>query len=512
MMSPESTGTAQAGEGSALAAYIALGVGVVASAAVCVLAWLYSLPLGVADQWEWPLRIPALSPSLPALAGLVLLVAAAFYIVFLLNTPTRRADQVTIGVLMCCFVAATLTGGLFLSEETPLLRTATTTASIAALPYYGEALQVETLSQLFDRYGHTGRDHSTRPDRLRTHPPGPVVYYMFAGRTIRDCPVLMGLGERLFRNEGVDPELAPELTRYYSGAELSGRDVVAGTLASLFLSLMAVFVPAASFLLAWSVADIRTALSAALVSSCLPSLVMFVPTIDAAGTALAILALAAFFWARRLNNPSLAAMSGLLWPLAAFWSIGLLVVALPAALMVVWDLFDAERRRTAAISAVWALGVFGLFFAVLWIGWGYRPVANIAEIFASQEYIMSHAGRDRVVWMYMNIYEFALFMGPAVVALSVAGLGRVLYRSRGGLLQTLAAGLVGGFVYLALSGATRGEVGRIWLFLMPLFAVFAGIMPLQIPARHRWWYVPLIAAAQGAVCLVLYMFIIPVKA
>ncbi|MFO7947539.1 MAG: hypothetical protein R6V19_12080, partial [Armatimonadota bacterium] len=441
----------------------------------------------------------------------VLLVVAAVYVVFLINSRSPRSDQYFIAVLLCCICAGVLLGGLFASQDVPLLRTATATASIAALPYYGEAVQAGTLPRLFGRYGYS-EGPSTRPDRLRTHPPGPVVYYLYARRFVLSQPALLALGERLLANEGISPDSALKFARQYTIVPLTEDDVIAGTLASVFLSLLGALLPAAVFLLAWAVWDSRIALGGAVMSASIPSLVLFVPSIDGAGALMAISALAAFMWARRLDRPALAALAGLLWAAAGFWSVGLLLVAFPAVIAVIADVLRKDRRRSGLLMSGSALGVFVLFFVALLVFCDYRPFVNLQEIFRSQAYIMSRSARDRLPWTFMNIYEFVLFFGPALFVVSVTGLITALRRPLRPEARFLGWGLVAALVFLVISGTTRGEVGRIWLFLMPLLSAFAGVPVIQMPKRHRWWYLPALAAAQGACCLIMYAFIIPVRA
>ncbi|MFP3902772.1 MAG: hypothetical protein ACLFWB_00890 [Armatimonadota bacterium] len=510
MQSPDSA-TIPAGNRQPLVHSVALVAGVLLAVAVCVLLWLRLLPLGIPGQWEWPWRVPPQSPGLPAIAGFVLLVAAAVYIVFLINSRSPRSDQYFIAVLLCCICAGVLLGGLFVSQSIPMIRTATATTSIAALPYYGEAVQARTLPRLFGRYGHS-EGPSTRPDRLRTHPPGPVVYYLYARRVILSRPALLEVGERLFAHEGVSPETALRFAKQYTIVPLTEEDVIAGTLASLFISLLGALLPAAVFLLVLAVWDTRVALAAAVVSASIPSLVLFVPSIDGAGAIMAISALAAFLWSRRQKRPSLAALSGLLWAAAGFWSVGLLVVAFPAVIAVIRDVVHADTGRQGLVIAGTALGVFVLLFVALFVFCGYRPVANLQEIFRSQAFIMSRSARDRLPWTLMNMYEFALFFGPALLTVSVTGLVSALRGPFRPAVRFLGWGLIAAFVLLVISGTTRGEVGRIWLFLMPMLSAFAAVPVIQMPKRHRWWYLPVLAAAQGLCCLVMYAFIIPVRA
>jgi hypothetical protein len=75
-----------------------------------------------------------------------------------------------------------------------------------------------------------------------------------------------------------------------------------------------------------------------------------------------------------------------------------------------------------------------------------------------------------------NLVDLLLFAGPLVVGGFVAGVvqaWRRLVGGRGGSAVNLALALGLLVVALDVSGTARGEVGRLWLFLMPLLAVVA---------------------------------------
>ena len=502
-------------------AWVAVGLGLALTVAACVLLWLRMLPLGIAGQWYWPLRQMSLSLDLSTLAGVILVAAAAAYVIHLLRLRSPvKPDQYVLAVLLCCIAALGMMAGLYLAEDYPHARTARTTVGIAALPYYGEAVLTDEVSDLLQSYGDfEGRQGL--PDRLRTHPPGAVLYYVYARRIILRSPALLDFGQRLLASEGIFLADIPRLTFGYTTVPMTAEDVAAGLVASLLLSFLGVLTPAALFLVAAAVTEPKTALVSALLAAVIPSLLLFVPSIDGLGTAVVLCALAAFLWSLRRGSYALAVLSGLLWAAAFFWSIGLLVLLLPAAAVLIYYIRRPEQRRAALGVSAMAAGTFVLAFVVLYLAAGYNPVSNIAEILQSQKQIMARAGRDRLAWTFMNLYDFGLFFGPMLALTSLAGLTCALYGSdphgtdsQGCLSHAtsyMAAGLLAAFVLLDASGSTRGEVGRIWVFFMPLSAIYAAHLRSYVADRWQVCYLALLLGAQLATAICLFAYIIPVQ-
>lgn len=540
------------------------GLGAALTVAACVLLRLGMLPLGIVGQWIWPLRQYSLAIQPATAAGFVIAVGAAVYVLHLVM-PHRmpKRDQLLIGLLLCCLTAFGLMTGLFLAEPHPFVRAAQASCATHALPYYEQAMSSSSVGELLRGYGDFAHRQSL-PDRLRTHPPGQVVYFYYARLALFSSPALVRIGGELLRAEGITPEQATALLTGYTARPLTGDDVVVGLLSALILTLSGCAIPALLAIVARSLADTRTALLAALLSATIPSVLLFVPSIDGLGVVLGLSALASYLWAVRRGSRALAALSGLLWAATFFWSIGLLFLALPAA-GVLWyrvrspqtdrPPYDAEDlsiqtsdddgsslpsrnspRRAIAIT-VGVLLVFVASLTVLYMASGYNAAANVAEIMRVQSHIMGEAGRDRLTWLVMNIYEFALFMGPMLLVTSLAGLGCALSRRRqvtdgdratdgvtdgvadgatdrapsGRILGYFGTGLLLAFALLDISGSTRGEVGRIWVFLMPLFALFSAAATRHLP--RRWWpvYIVPVVVAQAVYAYCLLATIVPVQ-
>jgi len=126
-----------------------------------------------------------------------------------------------------------------------------------------------------------------------------------------------------------------------------------------------------------------------------------------------------------------------------------------------------NRVALAAIATA-AIGVAAYF------AFSYNTATSMAASLAAQREVMAKTARPYALSIPWNLYDFALLCGPCAVIMGLCGSLLSLARDER---PRLAAGLGFGVVLtvaaLVLLGSTRGEVGRIWVFLMP---------PLLVPA------------------------------
>lgn len=519
---PDDPATGTGADGHAPAAYAVPVAGLVVTIAACILLRAHLLPLGVPGQWYWPIRVTPLVPTLSMLQGLILVVLAAAYVISILRSGPRRT-QVALAVALCTLGCGAMMMGLYSAERYGHLRTAQVTCSISALPYFGAAIEAGSLQGLVDEYV---KDYTrdAQPERLRTHPPATTAYYMLARRAILDSEWLTGLARGLIARSGLPPEQANRLAIGRTALPLTADDVAAGALASVFITLLGALTPAACFLLATAVLPLRHALQATVLSAVIPSLLIVAPSIEGAGVVLALGASAALLWAVRLATGSadararppvalaLALLAGLLWAAAILWTVGLLAVALPVGAVLVRSLLV---ERDARAGTLLTLGVAGAGFVgthlAIYLVSGYSLPLHLVGIMSSQRDIMAAAGRDRLTWTWMNLYDFALFLGPALTIAAVAGTVRLVRSVRTADAGAwLCLGGVAALVLLDLSGTTRGEVGRIWVFLMPFFALTATRAAWAEAPPHGVLGLGILTLAQVIYAVVLYASIVPV--
>jgi len=145
-----------------------------------------------------------------------------------------------------------------------------------------------------------------------------------------------------------------------------------------------------------------------------------------------------------------------------------------------------------------ALGL-ALPWVLFMLAGGSSPIAVLQ---ASFDY---HLDLDRPYWFWswFHIWDWALWTGLGFAVLWLAGLWHYR-RRRDGILPLVGMSLLMTIMVLALSGATQGESGRIWLFLSPFLLVAAmdglrRIVPPQV--THRAWVI--ISVSQALLALVL---------
>jgi hypothetical protein len=171
-----------------------------------------------------------------------------------------------------------------------------------------------------------------------------------------------------------------------------------------------------------------------------------------------------------------------------------------------------HRLKAPGLLRPIAMGVwFGLGTAlpwiVFWVLGGETPIAMLQTAFDN------HLDLDRpyAFWVWMHVWDWALWTGVGLAALWLIGLWR-WWRSREFPPPLLSLALLATVIVLTLSGTTQGESGRIWLFLSP-FVLLAGLEGLRYAAGNieesrakrvsveRAWLV--LTAGQAAMMLVL---------
>jgi len=183
-------------------------------------------------------------------------------------------------------------------------------------------------------------------------------------------------------------------------------------------------------------------------------------------------------------------VGGLFVSVATFLSLGNAAVLLPLAAFVVGgyagnihQFLRGEQPRPVGWRGwlglrIWRqLLAFGLGSAALWLifwlGWGVRPW-EVANVGLEQHYQLVTAERRYEWWLLYNLVDLLLYAGlPFIVGFlgSLVLTGRRLRSKEIGPVGALALGLGLLIVLLDLSGSVRGEVGRLWLFFMPLMAL-----------------------------------------
>jgi methylthioxylose transferase len=214
-------------------------------------------------------------------------------------------------------------------------------------------------------------------------------------------------------------------------------------------------------------------------------------------------------WAPVLAEGALAAHRGLerrSWPWTAaggvlLWAASMMtfaaVLVLPFLAVRALARLRAERAWVLAWAAGTTVVVAGLA-ALCWLATGYDPFAAVAAV---NRFWSVAPGTNRIYWIWVlgDLLAFTGMVGFPLAAGLLVGTWRALRERAWGSFEvgTLACLLAG-----ALWGHTKGEVERMWQFLVP-FAVVVAVRQL----RHWRVPLPLVAAlllAQAVAVQVLF--------
>jgi hypothetical protein len=207
---------------------------------------------------------------------------------------------------------------------------------------------------------------------------------------------------------------------------------------------------------------------------------LFIPQFDQAlalPVALAGALLVSALWADRLARAlGSAVIAGLLGGIALFVSYGSAAFLLLGGLSAL-ALSPRPPRRgllLCFLAAATALGILGVS-AML----GHEPLRAAATALAIHREVYTRP-RSYRLWLLFNPVDLCLFLGVPVTLLGLARLRSALAGpppGPAGAADRMTLALAAGLGLLALSGVTRGEVGRIWIPIMPLLLIAAVARP-----------------------------------
>jgi hypothetical protein len=226
---------------------------------------------------------------------------------------------------------------------------------------------------------------------------------------------------------------------------------------------------------AWLVRQ-RFSRSAALVATAMsmlvPALVLQAPWADSVYPTFSTGIVALSYYASRNRSWVAAAAAGTLIAIGMLFSLSFVVVAALCALIVATRAVQGQRPTIASVIAAplaWALVL------VLLAGCcGHRAWETWQVNLQKNREFNEFNGCDYAPWVFANLGEMAVSIGIPASTFLIARIGREIYRLK----EWRAADAV--FLawttvvtLLAVSGVNRGEVSRLWLFLMPLAAALS---------------------------------------
>jgi len=194
-------------------------------------------------------------------------------------------------------------------------------------------------------------------------------------------------------------------------------------------------------------------------------------------------------WALYRAHHWAAFAGGLVLALATMLTFGMVAMLLPMGLWALLWLWLAVHNGRSSWPPLADGLLFGLGLTLPWLLYNTRYASGLGDIWAvSMSYHLGLA-RSYWVWLFYHLYDFGLFLGVPLAVLFVLAVwqGVKQWRQSGwaGLRPFLFPVTFGtSLLLLDLSGTSRGEVARVWLFLTP-FAVLTAVFALASAEKKR---------------------------
>jgi methylthioxylose transferase len=451
-------------------------------------------PLGVPGQWRIPRLGPWDVPTSPWSALVPAALAASSLAAFVgwslgrLETMRRRAYVASI-------VAAVILGGVF---QLFLEIAAPTGLHKWANLYHGYRLAARVK---FRDVGEVFANHAAvaatfEPNHISANPAGWIAVY----RGLLDFFDVHPHAAECVQ-EFQPSEMAWTFRETAGARALSRSDQAAITAVALMSRLIALLV---GFPIAWLVHQ-RYGRSAALVSASIAMLIpaasLLAPWVDTVYPTFAALIVALSYHASENRRWNTALAAGALVGVGMLFSLCFTVIAALCAMFVA--ACAAAGWRPTTISMIAAVSGWLLVIALAAAVFGYRAWESWQINLAKNHEFNQWSGCSYTTWLWVNALELAVAMGiPASVFLfkrSLEALARAVSRRT---VDPLLVAWTATVTLLDLAGTNRGEVCRLWLFLMPIGVALA-VESLPLMVRKARVLVASLLLLQAFSCMVL---------
>jgi hypothetical protein len=443
--------------------------------------------------WVWPYKSPNLTRLVRLLPGLLVLVVYGFGVVFLF----RRANWLYIA--WCLLGAVAVPTSLLIVTGDPIFLLLSRTISGQATSAFAVASHITNLRATYAGWLEAMPGmFDPLPHMSTSSPIWPTLYY--------------GLGRILAGWPNLSAQLALPLMRLqcqnYSFIQL-GQARVASAWIGMLSPVWTALTVVPLYGLAKKLAGEKSARLAVACWPLVPAPALFAATLSTAYVPFATTAVLLFWHALHQARP----IRMFVWMLLAgatmmaiiMWnmSVGPLVLLCILLALIVW-LQDVSRISSLryewllSVGASFGLGmlaVSGLYTLAI----GHSPVTLFLSV------MKVHTGMQSAYlpWLGLHTWDFVLYAGVPIIALALIEAFSV--RAEGPRRLSLALGLTLGA--LILSGIGRGETGRVWMFLMPMVVLLAGLQLAELPVLQR----ALLLGAQVTWLLILSLVIRPIS-
>lgn len=375
--------------------------------------------------------------------------------------------------------------------------------------YFGTAYEVNDARQFTRDYTKLQQPKSVQKAHVATHPPGAVLFFYGARRVYENAPLLQRnmtafsewlIGANLDSVAAFANNVRVTAARSAGEADPSPLPVsaVPGALwAALLCSLaLGLCVPAIYWVASGAplthTANEARGLFAAALFAFVPTVGLYAFTLDALIACGAVWTLAMVSHAISSRKMLWLLPGGIVMGLTSFLSIGALATGAIIGLALAFGAWPQEKRATLLVRQLaFFAGGFVLAWLVLLLVFPMQPLAIFQNARAAHHFAtLSNRGN----WILLNLVFFSLFCGWPVLLAGLLAWREKFTNGQSAILFGKAA--LWAMLLLTLSGNVKGEVERLWLFLVPPLCALAAAV-IQPHQRRLWLPLLILQAAQS---------------
>ncbi len=486
---------------------IFLAIIVVVTVVFLLLVAFGAIPFGMPRVWVWqykPLNAPT-RLAFPLVAFAALMVVLVSSVRKMLNEKPTRQTECRV-LLSLWLVSVVIASCVALMHPAGWMHTATLIINPASNSYFSTALEHSDLPALLDGYEQKMRD--TLVSHAQTQSIGPVVLCGLLRQVFIALPFTQDIADTLFAlSPGVNSEFIARRSLDWWQVSLSGADVSAALMIGFFFVGVGGLVVGPIYYLGKWLHDEQAGLCAAVAFTLLPSFHSFTVSVDQMYPFVAMTAPCLML--RALRSPQRrwlwTGAVGVWISLAVFMNLGLMTLILLCGLFAVF----IPRRERLPLRDMWRevlAFIVGLLvpWCLLWLIFRYNLLAVFRTSDDLRNALYAREHRSYAQALIGNLVDFFIFAGlPATLLFfwGVVDTARdVARRSASPLLWSFLLLLIA----LDLSGKTRGEVGRMWMFLMPCVLLIAAPQAQRVWRESRGWTLALIVCQFAQVVVFQY--------
>ena len=418
-------------------------------------------------EWRWPYEwVSDLGRVVTSGLAFVVYLAVAFLLVRRAGTRSDNQRHYWAGAVVVWALIGTpliQVAIIYLRHPNVLRELFDRTVSLHSGGYFSAVVEVEDINEYLRHFPALMPDFPIHPKR---HPPGIPLMFWLARQTFALVPDLarqIALPLRGFQCDNM-------WLQYLNDPQ------VASAWASMALPGLAGLTVLPLYRLGRYVLDQKLALIAVVMYPLTLSVGLFATMWDQFIPLFTTLGLLWFVRGLEERRLTLILAAGLAISLGTFFNLGVII---GLAILGLYGLFwhavhrPLDLKRLALEGITFAAGLAGVW-VIYWLFWGIT-VLDVWRVAMSFHLKMD---RSYWLWVFYHLYDFLIFLGIPLIWLLAVELWRALRDHSGKPIHLLSLAFVLGLLVIDLSGTSRGEVARVWLFLIP-WALLVSVQALE---------------------------------